>query len=97
MYIFVDKDCYDAFTEEAKLHGITEQTIVNLVKEAKQKRRGIVLTLSHRLKKDFKERANRGDDQRSVVTSGGLSLEYITGIKPLGQYEQDRLEKFQKE
>lgn len=79
--------------EEAIPNGVKEEFVRRLVKEASDKRKGVVITLSKSIAQNYKE--VRGDDPEDMMITAkdGLPLKYITGIIPLGQYEQDVLKK----
>lgn len=98
MYMEIDGQgdrLYKEFLEEAAEHGISEETIRKLIEEAQNSRKGVVVTLSKRVKKDFKE-TKVDTDQRSISAPSGLPIEYITGIEPLGEYERGILEEMGK-
>lgn len=97
MYMFDDDKLLNEFIHEAMEHGMDKKDVRHLIREAEVKRKGVLVTLSKRMKEDFEEKADVADDQRSVITSDGLPLDYITGIEPLGQYEWEELEKLQQE
>lgn len=98
MYMDIDGQgdrLYKEFLEEAEEHGVNDEAVRSLIKEAENNRKGVVVTLSKGVKKDFKE-AEVDEDQRSISTPSGLPIKYITGIKPLGEYEKELLEQMGK-
>lgn len=95
MHMFVNDELFDEFIQEATENGMTEKDIRRIIREAEARRKGVLLTLSKRLKEDFEEISEGFGDEHCVITQGGFSIDYITGIEPLGQYEWEELEKLQ--
>ncbi|GEM_PF-2284797 len=80
-------------------NNFNEQLFRQLVREAYEKRKGVVITLSKRITENYKEIGGDTleDCDQSIITENGLPIQFITGIKPLGQYERSELDKIQKE
>lgn len=91
-----DETDMEIFFEEAEKHNFSRGDLSKLLTECrKQKRRGIVLTLSPKIKEEFKVEEDVDSEQRSIATEGGLPIEFITGIDPRGEYEYGVMMKIQ--
>ena len=90
----MEEKFWEEFVAEAAQHGVDKRTINRLFREAEITRKGVVISISKRVKEDFEVKpVDR--DQKSIVTLSGLTIDYITGIEPLGKYEWEELEKIQ--
>ncbi len=86
----------DAFLrEDAHQHGISMSKLIDMERQARACRSGVVLGLSADIERDF-EVVYEHDNERAVrVDASGMPLQYITGIEPAGHYERDVLIKLQ--
>ncbi len=74
--------------------GVDKRALDEALFEAR-KRKGVVLSFNNEIVKSFKIMPGDPGDLK-IITPNGLSLDYISGIEPMGQKEWDYLEKLQK-
>jgi hypothetical protein len=74
--------------------GKSQQDIDHALQTAK-KREGVIIGLNNNILRDF-EPEIRLDLVFYTVKKGGLSLEYISAIKPMGDYEREFLQELKK-
>lgn len=81
---------FDELKELAQSKGMTEGDIIRIVKRGYDERKGCLLTLSTRMLKDIPTTHIEAEIE-FIVPKEGISIDYVTGICPLGEYEQRRL------
>lgn len=85
------------FFRQAKPYGITESKFYQLVRIGEQRRKGALFFLSKKIAQDFKIGETGISDEGKIISpKSGLSINYVTGIEPLGEYERDVLEEMKK-
>jgi hypothetical protein len=90
MYMYDDSEMFDKFVKEAATYGLTRNQLLTWMDEIKKSNKGVIITLSRQLVKDYQETRSL-DDEGSVAAV--LDIKYITGIEPCGQVEWDELKK----
>jgi hypothetical protein len=80
---------YNEFMEMAKKYNLSKNDIMDLVAKGYLERRGCLLTMSNKMEKDFMRNVEY-DSEISFITPGGVGIEYVTGIQPLGLHEWEK-------
>lgn len=94
MYALASDKLYDEIALESISHGMTKDQLARLFNSANSSnRRGVLLSLSSDILQ--LPLSHEDENQSSTVIPGGLSINYINGIEPLGQYEWDVLVEMQ--
>lgn len=93
MYALDSPERMVTFLAEAKSHGVimTEHRVEDMWNEATRLRKGVIVGISSDIAQDYEEDNTQDVDQCSVTTVEGLSLRYITGIEPQGDFEWEWL------
>lgn len=85
------------FFRESQPHGLTEEAFYQLVRIGEQDRKGVIFFLSKKVAQDFRMEGTGIEDERKIIVpKRGLSIDYVTGIDPLGPHEQRVLEKIKR-
>ena len=86
-----EEETMEAILQQGEQYNLTERHLFKLTKEAERNIKGIVITLSHKLKDNFKFLYDT-DESHRIIIPNGLNIDFISGIEPLGQYEWDTIE-----
>ena len=82
----------NGFMDLAKNAGLNQEDVIDLIKKGYEERKGCLLAMSRKMELDFKKRSGEDDFMYiEFITPGGVGINYISAIQPLGKYECKKL------